>query len=399
MTSFEQLSPLIRNDPHVDFETVLTHPDIVTALRSGTDELIGYLSKDVSIHKEFSYIFMVESPKNIIEKKCRRNIVSAICSLCFKLQDSLKDNQIFIDYLVSFTNMDKINNDSSVLGNFTRIVEVFTRLTNGAFMKHFENLPKFLISKIHHLAAQDLFVCIMTEFAGYLSSNDKVYAFGELFDKINGENGFSLVSSINTIITEKPEYLKILPINGYVERLISSLLNGSPLCNKDLYFIESFKFIKSALSANTNSVQNQLKKYEDSFIKDAEVLPYTPYALSVFPSKITLFLPLFFSEYPNTFICETIFKIILTYDSTRLVQFIKENNILSQITDRMGKKCFNGFVYELAFHCVSINAVITQCRGWFRFNDNILTPYLKDKRQNKQAIYTMPSNGHQIPCC
>ena len=368
----DTLTELLINNPKIDFFTVINHKDLNSSIRNNSDQLVNFLTTEENLRFSFSIIFKKINLNDNIEKIASRNIVSLYCSIFYKLQENLKNNLIFIELLNNFLLLNEINNDPIIFGNFSRIFEIYIRLTKGEILNYFNNFEIFLINRINLLASRDLLICLLTEFSTLLSISIIESIYLNLIEGFKKKNSYFYVSTLLFSIKEKNNFINLLQN----KEIIIKLMESSIILQSDLFLIDFFKLIKILINDKPQLKQlvltyNNYFKFDNNNIKT-----YTPFLLLVFDHNIKIYLTNFFENSSNIFLNESILNIIYSFDDFKLINFIKETNLLNLIIDKFNNEKINGNLFELANYCCLNKSVIQNCRGWFRFKDNFLLPYL-----------------------
>ena len=273
-----------------------------------------------------------------------------------------------IEFLLNFMNSNNIS-ESLLSGNFKKIIESITRLTNGKFLNFLPEIRNFLINNIINLSYRELFIFFSTEFTDlFLFSTNLIK--NSLNNLQNNYYSYFLITSYKLILKQKPkliiyfndqEFFNILFNFGIKEEIF-------PYISQEIFYL---LFLIYNLFPNLLIPKN--------LIKFNKINCSTPFLLSILPEYLNLFVNHLFDLKFNSFLVNSINELITNLSEIDLINLIENQQICDKIIQNFGKNKTSGHLTHLSLFIMTKNLQCSQTLkyNWKNFIENILKPHLK----------------------
>lgn len=331
-------------------EDILSDSSLQQAIRNSLRELIDFVTRDEIYNDLFDWVLTNKHRDNKLCQKLTRNALSIITANSQQIQKAISKHNLFVQRIQSFIDQDPNDesiNDARIAGHFQRITEHFAIQTNGNLISQLKGLPAFLIHNMSILGLRELFVSLTTDYTEKfgLSNND----IEELSKETIKENGYFVVTAIKSILQQKPELIvQYFQYPIVVKNLLEAAINSRT--DQPLATIELCQVLCTIVKSCTNleELKILLDEYRSKFINnDTKINCSTASTILLFKSFNAEFFDHLFVKPVNTFLNQSIIKILQTMPNEQRDTIFKNFDAPSKLVKNFTENSVNGQFYEL----------------------------------------------------
>ncbi|KAH0785541.1 serine/threonine-protein phosphatase 6 regulatory subunit 3 isoform X1 [Histomonas meleagridis] len=358
------ISELLKKDD-VTLTEILDDSSLPTALRNSLQELMEYVQRPQIIDELFEWALTKKFKDYPKGQKYSRSSVSIFTNCSPTMQQNFLQNEKFIEKLKEYTTSNQTDLEPFIVGNFQRIIETYTRLTNGTFLEKFPEIFDFLMRNISYLGVFELFIYLVTEspFRNTISEE----SWKQYVELSNSSSGYYIIFSIHQAI-DKCDDLK--PI-FQTDEILEILLKTATTTTNKLLAAETFNLIYALFSQNLDNPK--IHEYASSYNYQNDCS--LSCAIHVFRDLKPEVINFIFTFPISTFVIEAVESAFQSKTVEEQSNIIKENDLLHKLVENSLKHRSEGRLADFAETISKIEGIPTS-EEWEAFCKNELQDYI-----------------------
>ncbi|KAH0792494.1 serine/threonine-protein phosphatase 6 regulatory subunit 3-like [Histomonas meleagridis] len=373
--SSNTINELLKKE-NVELTEILDESSLSSVLRNSNQELIDYFQKPEIIEQLFDWA-LTEKYKDCPKgQKYSRSSVTVFINSQPLMQQNFLQSDIFIGRLKRY--IQGCDLEPFLVGNFQRIIETYTRLTNGTFLEKFPEIFDFLMKNISYLGIFELFIYLVTESPFKNSITEDLWQ--QYINLSNTESGYNIVISIQQAI-KKCEDLKSI---FQTDENLQSLLKTATTTNNKILATETFNLIEELFSSNLDNPI--IHEYAANFKYQNDCTLSS--AIRVFRDLKPEVIDFIFTFPISTFVIEAVETVFQSKTVEEQAKIVEENNILNRLIENSMKHRTEGRLVDFAEIISKIEGIPTT-DVWKQFCQN----ELRNKLTKRNSSYggSLPS--------
>lgn len=341
------INALLTN-PETTLVQILEDSGLQAAMRSAGEPLCKFFTREDILSELFDWALTTKFSGEPNAVKNTRQAVAALAATAKPLQKALRETELFKQRLEEFPDSEW-SSDPRLCGHYYRIIEMFTRNTQGEFVNEVPSIKYMMTKKMSCAGIRELFISIAVEqFSNKFLSEDLML---EMAKEITGENGFFLITGIYLGITSTGS-----PIIDYCQTpdFMRTILEAAVSEGIDEKVAAYCYRVASLILKvnNSDDIKAVVAEYAEKYtftIEDS--CNYTAAcAADIFPEKAVAIMSVICDENTNnTFLNAALIKAFKGLDKERRIEIAEEQDLWTKVQARFASGYgYNGQVSQLA---------------------------------------------------